>query len=60
VDGGGEGLAGRFGVVESDDEEVVPLGESPVPGVVVVGLAYGEAAAVDGEEGGEFGRGVGG
>ena len=55
VDGRREGRRGGFGVVESDDEEAVALGEGAVPVVVVVRLAYGEAAAVGGDEGGELG-----
>jgi hypothetical protein len=52
---GGEGVGGRFAVVEGDDEDVVLVGEGPVPLVVVTDVADAEAAAVDGEERREWG-----
>lgn len=57
VERGGEGGPGGFGVVEGDDEDRVGVGEGAVPEVVVGGVADGEAAAVEGEEGWEEGRG---
>ena len=57
VEGGGEGGPGGFGVVEGDDEDGVGVGEGAVPEVVVGGVADCEAAAVEGEEGWEEGRG---
>jgi len=57
VDGCGEGSGGGFGVVEGDDEDVLAIGKGPVPLVVVADVTDAEAAAVDGEEGREGGRG---
>lgn len=50
---GGEGRARRFGIVERDDQDGLGVGKGTVPLVVVSLVADAEAAAVDGEEGGE-------